>query len=277
MSRWKHIRYVLIDETAYLNDKPEALEIFGTIYAYFPDTRVYACEITPSYELWPLKYLFNWNPSKFPDDYEADTVAVQAAGTTLIGYEEEIGAGLVYEQVKYIHCADLDRSYKDYPWRFNDILVEVDEFKDIHKPDSADEVYEYIREMEANGRPWDMWFDKAGRENADRIYTERFNRRPKALLKTYSGELMTCVEFVPCAPAVQNGGIASELLAEEGCYGQLLNFSIGSNQTVVDTVYSMGDPDAKGWLAELRADPNLEEAINHYGLPCFQRKSKEKQ
>ena len=66
------------------------------IYVFAPEIHVHCCELTPSYELWPVRDELEFEPGTSEEDIERA--------------EEEAVAATAWDKIIYIHCHSLDLS-----------------------------------------------------------------------------------------------------------------------------------------------------------------------
>ena len=132
------VRCVAIDETEHWNLDPAdmaRIKALRTIYAYDKNTHVYACEMTPSYELWPVDVQAIYVDERDFDDDEQDRFRER-----IYDLQNEY----MEHEVLYMHVRDVDRIEESA--NPDDYLYAVDEVYELDPEwfDSEDEQWESI-------------------------------------------------------------------------------------------------------------------------------------
>lgn len=88
-----------LDETEYWDEEwkgeHHVTKCLG-VYVFAPEIHVHCCELTPSYELWPVRDEFEFTPGTPGEDIERA--------------EEDASAASAWNEIIYIHCRSLDLS-----------------------------------------------------------------------------------------------------------------------------------------------------------------------
>ena len=135
---------IVLDETEYLGDFEgrDRVKSVGMVYVFDRNRHVYACEMTPSYELWPVQHTIVFTDEVYNTIYDNEDWDMENWRNE---FEYQMQGYMAWENVTYVHTRSIDKMIV----RGNKNEVEHILTKPIHEANEdfgADDEIDFMRD-----------------------------------------------------------------------------------------------------------------------------------